>query len=659
MSLNYGEHNTMDSKMINCVPLRNHLELWKSVVVEKRIQVNLPQNEIAESWQRCLRKNIDPFNGKNSNIETNYLEKTIFSRKLLNIAKPFLVNMYSSMKGLGVVIILTDRVGTIIDIFGDKSMVSRAESVALIKGSSCTEDTMGTTSLGICLYSQKAAQVSLLEHFCQIYHGWNCTAVPIFDHQRQFIGSINVSYDNVELHNKIILGFLELAASAIEKELKYQSLHQVVERSQYYYGKILDNISEPLIVINSEGTVAHINMSASNIYCTSPSNLIGKPVSSIIENTRSFRNGMLCNATCKELNLLTSHGVVKVDSLLRPILNKQSNTVGVVATLREIKYDNNSAKYTFEDYVYKNSKIATLLTKAKNVSLNNTTVLIQGESGTGKELIAQSIHNSSPRKRGPFIVVNCAALPKDLIQSELFGYEDGAYTGARKGGKAGKFELANGGTIFLDEIGDMPLEAQSNLLRVLQEKSVTKIGGSHPIPLDVRVIAATNRNLLEDVDCGHFRHDLYYRLSVVTLSVPPLRERKDDIELLLQRFVHKHAASFNKCDNIIFDKNVMVSLQSYTWPGNIRELENTVIHILNNLKGDIVTTNLIPTNITSSPKLDSEAVISLADVAKETILDALFKCNNNITHTSKKLGISRVTLYKKLKQICPLLNHCL
>ena len=641
----------MDSSTINCISTKEQLELWKSVIVERQSEAKMPRNDISESWQRCLQKNIDPYNGKNTIFESNYLDKTVYSKKLLNIAKPYLVKLYNTLKGLGVLIVLSDRLGTVIDIFGDRSMVSRAKAVALIRGSSCTEDTMGTTSLGICLHSQKAAQVSLLEHFCAIYHVWNCTAVPIFDHQHRFIGSINVSYDNVELHNKIILGLIESTATGIENEFKYQSVHQAVERSQYYYGKILDCISEPLIVINSQGTVAHVNMSASNIYCTTPSDLIGKPVGSIIENTISLRYGSISHDTLKELDLITANGVVRVDSILRPIKNEQSDAVGVAVTLKKINHDKNTARFSFDDYIFKNIKIASLLAKAKKVSHNNATVLIQGESGTGKELIAQSIHNNSPRKRGPFIVVNCAALPKDLIQSELFGYEDGAFTGARKGGKAGKFEMANGGTILLDEIGDMPHEAQSNLLRVLQEKCVTRVGGAHQISLDVRVIAATNRNLVDDVDCGHFRHDLYYRLSVVTLSIPPLRERKDDIELLLHRFVKKHAASVNNCGNIVFDNNVLVRLQTYNWPGNIRELENTVIYILNNLNGTVVTENELPSNINNKSKVDGNTIKSLAVVEKETILDALGKCDNNISHASKLLGISRVTLYKKLRII--------
>jgi len=646
----------MKRMAIDYIVTTNQYEMWETVIVKRQIESISHKNDIAESWRRCLQKQLDPYNSINHNITTKCLDRAEYSRKLMNVAKPYLTKLYDTVKGMDVVIFLTDRIGTIIDIIGDKNMIHRAESVALIRGSSCTEDTIGTTSLGICLYTQKAAQVSQLEHYCQLYHGWNCTAVPIFDHKQQFMGTINISYDNPELHNNVILGLLDTAAYAIEKEFQFQSLHRVVEMSRYYYGKILDSVSEPLLVINSEGTVAHVNQSASNIYCTTPLDLIGKPVDSIIENSMAFSVGRVHEVSWKELNLLTVNGIIKVDSLLRPIKNEQSKNIGLVVTLKDIKENKNAAKYTFDDYIHRNSNIAMLIERAKNVSLNNITVLIQGESGTGKELIAQSIHNYSPRKQGPFIAVNCAALPKELIQSELFGYEDGAFTGAKKGGKAGKFELAHGGTLFLDEIGDMPLDAQANLLRVLQEKCVTRVGGSKQIILDVRVIAATNRNLENEVDSGHFRHDLYYRLSVVSLMIPPLRERREDIELLLYRFLKEHASTVNNYEHINIEKNALVQLLSYNWPGNIRELENAVIYLLTNLNGIDVTVKDLPPNIRGCHPGAVKEIKTLAEVEKAAVLAALGKCNNNITQTSKELGISRVTLYKKIKQICPLLH---
>jgi transcriptional regulator with PAS, ATPase and Fis domain len=260
------------------------------------------------------------------------------------------------------------------------------------------------------------------------------------------------------------------------------------------------------------------------------------------------------------------------------------------------------------------------------LSFKDTTTLIQGESGTGKEIIAQAIHNYSPRLKRPFIAVNCAALPKDLIQSELFGYEEGTFTGAKKGGKAGKFELANGGTIFLDEIGDMPLTVQTNLLRVLQEKYIVRVGGSRIIPLDVRIIAATNKNLLKEVENGSFRNDLYYRLSVFVLNIPPLRERKEDLEVLLQYFIRKHASAQSIAESIIVSPQVRRIISAFDWPGNVRELENTVIYFLNSMKGSTVTVNDLPPGLKAGADV-AVNLKTLEELEKQNIIETLKQCN--------------------------------
>ncbi|HHV18820.1 MAG TPA: sigma 54-interacting transcriptional regulator [Thermoanaerobacterales bacterium] len=243
------------------------------------------------------------------------------------------------------------------------------------------------------------------------------------------------------------------------------------------------------------------------------------------------------------------------------------------------KHKGHIAKYTFTDIKYKSLTIDDLIKKAAKIAKTNSAILIIGESGTGKELIAQSIHNASDRKNNPFIAINCAALSESLLESELFGYEEGAFTGARKGGKKGLFEMADRGTVFLDEIGDAPLSIQTKLLRVLQEKEIMRISGEKIIPVDVRVIAATNKDLLELIENGSFRKDLYYRLNVLPLYVPPLRERKDDIEVLLKLFLKKYAARENmKIPEL--DGDIINILKKYPWPGNIRELENLAEYII-------------------------------------------------------------------------------
>jgi transcriptional regulator with PAS, ATPase and Fis domain len=307
---------------------------------------------------------------------------------------------------------------------------------------------------------------------------------------------------------------------------------------------------------------------------------------------------------------------------------------------------------------------------AKAAAANMSNVLLQGESGTGKEVFAQAIHNASDRRNDPFVALNCAALPRELVGSELFGYEEGAFTGAKRGGRPGKFELASGGTLLLDEIGDMPLDQQGSLLRAIQEKAVVRIGGDRLIKVDVRIIAATNQDLLGLVEQGRFRRDLYYRLNVIQITVPPLRERRQDIELLFRYFLDDMAAEAGTSVKGL-DPEVTRCLIRYNWPGNIRELQNVVERlVLIARDGQIVPEHLPPEVLFGSKEHRSEgwewgprSVLSvspdlsnretrkrhLIDREKEDIMQALDTHGGNVAKTAQALGISRNTLYRKMK----------
>ena len=288
----------------------------------------------------------------------------------------------------------------------------------------------------------------------------------------------------------------------------------------------------------------------------------------------------------------------------------------------------------------------------KRVSKTDSTILLLGESGTGKELIARAIHNNSLRNEKPFVAVNCAAIPEDLLESELFGYQKGSFTGALVD-KIGKFEHADGGTIFLDEIGDLKLELQAKLLRVLQEKRIDKIGGTDPIKVNVRVIAATNQNLRELIEKGMFREDLYYRLSVIPVRIPPLRERREDIPLLIEYFLK----DFNAASAVRFSPEVMKIMQDYYWRGNVRELRNVIERVLVLRKGEVIVSDDLPEEVRSNlPKpIDlileiPENGVSLDDVEEELLLKALEKNNWNQTKTAKFLKITRATLIYRMEK---------
>jgi len=319
------------------------------------------------------------------------------------------------------------------------------------------------------------------------------------------------------------------------------------------------------------------------------------------------------------------------------------------------------AKYTFDDILTHSNFGLKCKSKALTYSNTDFPVLITGESGVGKELFAHSIHNTSRRKKEPFIRVNCASIPHSLIESELFGYEKGAFTGANLSGKIGKFELANEGTIFLDEIGDLPLLLQAKLLRVLQEKEMERVGGNEIIHLNIRVIAATNCDLEAKIKEGEFRQDLFYRLNVLNLKVPSLRERKEDIPLLINHFITSMYQSFDIYKK--FPEEIIKILLKYTWPGNIRELKNIIERITVNAEDKFIKQEDIPEYILNKvlekdPVTKYECTLqegslkhTLAEIEKKIILDTLKKYNYNRTETAKVLGMPRMTLYRKLIDI--------
>ncbi len=313
-------------------------------------------------------------------------------------------------------------------------------------------------------------------------------------------------------------------------------------------------------------------------------------------------------------------------------------------------------KYKFTDIIARSSKMEEVLNLTGRVAKSRASVLIRGESGTGKELIARAIHFASQRHNKPFIAVNCSALNENLLESELFGHEKGAYTGADKQ-RLGRFELADGGTIFLDEIGDIPLSTQVKLLRVLQEQNFERVGGSSPIQVDVRVIAATNRNLEEFMKEGKFREDLFYRLNVVTIEIPPLHQRKEDILPLVEYFKDKYSKEVNK-EKVEFSKEALDTLLKYHYPGNVRELENIIHRAVVLVRENLITTNELPINLRSLPSEQPSSRSSqsqnlgerVEELEKELIFEALQKTDGNQSKAALQLGISERNLRYRLKK---------
>jgi len=339
----------------------------------------------------------------------------------------------------------------------------------------------------------------------------------------------------------------------------------------------------------------------------------------------------------------------------------QDKSIGAILTFKKMSdvynvvndISLNNFYTSFDDIIGDSLQIKQTKDKAKTVANSHSTILIQGQSGTGKEVLARAIHSYSNRKDKPFIAINCAAIPDTLLESELFGYEEGSFTGAKQGGKLGKFQLAKGGTILLNEIGEMPLHLQSKLLRVLQERKIEKIGGQKSIPIDVRIIAATNKNLEEMVETKEFREDLFYRLNVIPISIPPLSERQGDVKILLRHFLKVCNRKLNK--NIQgFSTNAESVLLNYNWKGNVRELENVVEYAVNMEKSIYIRMNSMPQKIIRTKEQSSRSfnILTIQQMEKQLIEDALKLYGTNVEEkkmAAQALGISLATLYRKMK----------
>lgn len=437
---------------------------------------------------------------------------------------------------------------------------------------------------------------------------------------------------------------------------------------------LLAHAYEGFALVDKEGRIVKWNYH--KLLGIKEEDAIGKHVTEVIENTRLHLVVKTGKKEIRDIQRIQGHDMVanrvpiirggEIIGAVGAVLFKDASDVREMAKeLIELENKINEYKgeierlqdsrYTFNNIITQNPKMEYLKKLGRTAARSNSTVLILGESGTGKELFAQAIHKASYRKFGPFIPINCAAIPKELLESELFGYEAGAFTGARKEGKPGKFELANGGTIFLDEIGDMPLEMQVKLLRVLEEKEFERVGGNKKITLDARIIAATNEKIEEAVEKGKFREDLYYRLNVINIDIPPLRDRKEDIPLLCDYLIEYLSKELNT-DKKKIDERTMEILMEYHWPGNVRELRNVLERAITLSSQKLILPNHLPERLVKNKMeiKDGERVYPLKEVVaeaeKEAIIAALNQAKGNKTLAAESLGIHRTALYRKMEK---------
>jgi len=625
---------------------------------------------ILKSWERSYQHQVDPFHEKKPILSPKEFQQKFQRRKtLINIAKPYMHKLYSFVKNSGFLVILTDEDGYLLELIGDPDILLEAEKSKLVLGANRNEKNVGTNAIGTSLAIEQPIQVWAEEHYLKRHHTWTCSAAPIYDPNGKLVGCLDMTGPREKVHAHT-LGMVVAAVDGIEKQMRMERAYRHISLINSQLNASLEASVSGTILIDNNGIITQINTIATNMLgVKEKKQAIGKHIDSFIEYDKNNLDipAIDDNIYYYEITLNVKNNPPLHCTLTAiPAKNDQGQKCGIVLTLNNIKrvqslvnkMTGSQAKFTFDNILGDSQAMQEAKRLGMLAAKSTSNVLLLGESGTGKELFAQSIHNASDRRDGPFIAINCGALPRELIESELFGYEGGAFTGSKKEGHPGKFELANGGTLFLDEIGDMPLDIQVTLLRVLQNREIVRVGGKTVKPIDVRIIAATHRNLEKSIENKTFRSDLYYRLNVFSISIPALRDRKQDIKPLADYFLRKYNMNFHKQVSKI-DKDVYEALMQYDWPGNVRELENVIERGINICQGKVFTMMELPEHLqnkspasqeTNTPFSKEEKIPaqSIEDVEYEAIIAALSETNGNIKQAADVLNISRRTLYRKL-----------
>ena len=602
-----------------------------------------PRIETYTSWIRCRHENIyEPV----PVFDSDPAKKRVLNDQLIANARPVIDSvdgiLAQSLKS-NYAVFLMDAEGLIIDIIyhGDQEIPVGDRGHELY---ACYN------AIDISSQEKKVLEVYGYEHLYPGARDWHTIGDPIFNYDKSIAGGLGIVSEINDVSS--IVPIVKIGSQLIRSNLVYDQI------ANDKISLLLEEIPDAVIAINSSGTIMNANQETASFMGLSQNQLRGRNVSEFLigdldySNLRSFSQGfnvfndVSVRAKGKIYNIVMKKSIIgnyNGNPLILITFKRKQFKAITVPSLMQNQY------YQFDDLIGESQEMKRVKNIAARAAQSTANILIQGESGTGKELVAQAIHHAS-RPQGPFIAVNCGAFTKELLQSELFGYEEGAFTGAKKGGKPGKFEMADGGTLFLDEIGEMPLDMQVSLLRCLQDKTITRVGGTEPKKINLRIIAATNQNLYKQVKDGNFREDLYYRLNVIEITMPPLRERLADLQLIAQSLVKQIQVDHCSTTEIIISPDVFECLGLYNWPGNVRELRNVMERAIIYSDGEEISLECLPDHIREG-KPRAEGNDLRKEYEKMAILEVLTKNKGNISKAAEELGMARSTLYQKIEKL--------
>ena len=688
------------------IRMRDYWSVWKQFVLHGVMQDEALPPALIQSWKRCAALGLDPYGDVNSEEIASSSSSSI-SPQLLTLVRPVMEDMHQFIEGSACVVVFADDGARIVDCFGDRDMQAELEHLGLSTGASWHEERRGSNALALALQESFPIQLEGAMHYRAALHPLYTSAAPVHDLLGRVVGVLGVvgRHENSHPHT---LGMITAAAQAVSNQLQMQVWLSNANDLLSELKTILQTLPEGILLLRRDGVVSQMNGPAGTMLGLSPARVTGRRLSDVLPLPAALAQAIMRQQQLADEELVfdTSRGRVTCLCTLKGISSYRPETGlenivgssglviaepvaadGFVMILRSIervqklvnRMTGARARLTFANVVGESPALKEAMRLARLAATSNSTALLHGETGTGKEIFAQSIHSSSARADGPFVAVNCAAIPRELITTELFGYEGGSFTGADRQGRSGKFEQAHGGTLFLDEIGDMPLDLQTALLRAIETHTIVRIGGQRVIPVDVRIIAATHKDLREEARRGNFRADLFYRLNVLTIAIPPLRDRADDLPLLAQHFLQRQSRVMGRALTIHAD--AMAAIQSYTWPGNIRELENTLERVSYLMPKSTITIEDLPFELQQSAgRVEAPTPISPASqyltageprqqlplpltsgadksaalkeqsgqAEAQAIISALQASGGQVTRAASLLGISRTTLWRKM-----------
>ena len=615
---------------------------------------------VTDSWKRCLAEGVDAESKAPLIITGNRLATLQeHNKELLLASKCVSDGLADILHDSKTALLLADANGIVINTSGNRSIFNLTQNKHISPGYNWSEHSGGTNAVGTAIALKQAVEIHSAEHFCEVAQVFTCAAAPIFDlYSGEVIGIIDVTTTN-KSYNSRNISIALTAARNIEELLRSRRLLKQLHLVDWYHEKKTQWADDGIILLNEKGRVVKYNAIAEQLIAEHG-----------VKNLLQIDSKMISVSQDGEAESYINHLPESIDSFDLELFGNSAHWQGGILVLNQTGLSHtrgyrpppiksNAIHATaFNTIIGESDVIKNLKARASRMAKTSAPVLILGETGSGKELFAKAVHDASEFSDGPFVGVNCGAITRELASSELFGYEAGAFTGANTKGQAGKFEQANGGTIFLDEVGELPLELQVNLLRVLQDGVVVRIGGSgKERKINTRVIAATNRNLEEEVENHNFRMDLYYRLKVMVLNLPPLRSRAEDLITLADYFIGALATKYN-CAPQTIAPDLEEFFKQHEWPGNVREFYSVLESMFVLSDSDVLKVDDLPDELLAQLESDQPVTLNtsssgghkLAELEKQSIICEIEKQHGNLSLVAKSLGIARSTLYRKMKE---------